>query len=224
MSFDYYDKTLSAEKLRRVYEIAPRRVKQYLEAEIHHVLARMTDHAVVLELGCGYGRVLERLAQKASELYGIDRSLASLRMARDILSEHKNVYLAQMNAVNLAFRERCFDLVVCIQNGISAFHVDQRKLIEESIRVTRLGGLVLFSSYSDKFWNERLRWFELQAQHELLGEIDYQRTGDGVIVCKDGFTATTVDEAGFSELTRALEAEVHLLEVDSSSLFCEIHV
>ena len=220
--FDYYNDRLNAGNLRRVYEIAPPRVRQYLDSEIQHVLGRMTDGAVVLELGCGYGRVLKQLTQRTIELCGIDTSIASLRMARNILSEYDNVFIAQMNAAHLAFRDHCFDLVVCIQNGISAFHVDQRQLIQESMRVTKPGGLVLFSSYSHKFWQDRLHWFELQVQHGLLGEIDYEKTGNGVIVCKDGFTATTVNEAGFSELTRELEADVRFLEVDQSSLFCEI--
>jgi ubiquinone/menaquinone biosynthesis C-methylase UbiE len=222
--FDYYDEKLSAERLRRVYEVAPPRLKQYLDAEIQHVLGRMKPGAVVLELGCGYGRVLERLAPKAGHLYGIDTSLASLKLAHQSLSAHKNIFLARMNAANLAFSDRCFDLVVCIQNGISAFHVDQRQLIAESLRVTKPGGLILFSSYSERFWDERLHWFELQAQHGLLGEIDREKSGNGIIVCKDGFTATTFDEAGFRLLTHGLNADVHLLEVDLSSLFCEIYL
>jgi ubiquinone/menaquinone biosynthesis C-methylase UbiE len=220
--FDYYNDKLSADKLRRVYDIAPPRVRQYLNAEIQHVLERMPDQAAVLELGCGYGRVIERLTPKAGELYGIDTSWASLKLAHTMFSEHDNIFLAQMNAANLSFRDRSFDMVVCIQNGISAFHVNQRQLIEESIRATKPGGLVLFSSYSDKFWDARLHWFELQSQHGLLGEIDHEKTGNGVIVCKDGFTATTVDAAGFRRLTQGLEAEVRLIEVDRSSLFCEI--
>ena len=52
-----------------------------------------------------------------------------------------------MDAAALGFRDRVFDVVVCIQNGISAFKVDRRALIAEAIRVTRPGGSVLFSSY-----------------------------------------------------------------------------
>jgi len=37
----YYSDHLSAERLRRCYEIAPLRVQQYFEAEIQHVLARV---------------------------------------------------------------------------------------------------------------------------------------------------------------------------------------
>jgi 2-polyprenyl-6-hydroxyphenyl methylase/3-demethylubiquinone-9 3-methyltransferase len=82
--------------------------------------------------------------------------------------------------------------------------------------------VALFSTYAERFWDDRLEWFELQAQAGLLGEIDYDKTGDGVIACKDGFTATTVRPSAFLSLTRGLGAEVRLVEIDESSLFCEI--
>ena len=220
----YYNDKLAAERLRKVYEIAPPRVQQYLSAEIEHVTNRIPSGATVLELGCGYGRVLLPLSFLAGELYGIDTSLASLRLARTCLAGKKDVYLACMDAGGLAFRDRSFDVVVCIQNGISAFHVDQRRLIEQSVRVTRPGGLILFSSYSERFWDERLNWFELQAENGLLGEIDYARTGNGAIVCKDGFTASTVDAKAFRKLTDGLGARVDISEVDRSSIFCEIRL
>jgi len=44
----------------------------------------------------------------------------------------------------------------------------------------------VFSTYAAEFWSERLRWFELQAAAGLVGEIDYEKTKDGVVVCKDG--------------------------------------
>lgn len=224
MNSGYYNEILAAERLRQVYEIAPPRVRQYLNAEIEHVINRIPFGATVLELGCGYGRVLLALVHQAGELYGIDTSLASLRLAQTWLAGHKNVFLACMDAANLALHDHSFDMVVCIQNGISAFHVDQTRLIEESLRVTRPGGLVLFSSYSEKFWDERLHWFELQARSDLLGEIDYTRTGNGVIVCKDGFTATTVDMQAFRKLTDGLAAGVDISEIDQSSIFCEIRL
>jgi 2-polyprenyl-6-hydroxyphenyl methylase/3-demethylubiquinone-9 3-methyltransferase len=100
--------------------------------------------------------------------------------------------------------------------------VDRRALIAESIRVTRPGGTVLFSTYSAKFWNDRLAWFELQAAEGLLGEIDHERTRDGVIVCKDGFTATTVGPAEFSMLVSGFMVSSQVIEVDGSSVFCEL--
>jgi len=221
---DYYSERLSAEKLRRCYEIAPPRVRQYLDAEIRHVAARIRPGDALLELGCGYGRVLEPLARSASTVAGIDTSLASLRLARQLVAQLSNCRLLRMNAVALAFRDRVFDVVVCIQNGISAFGVDQRALIGEAIRVTRPGGRVLFSSYAQKLWEHRLAWFEIQSRHGLLGEIDREASRDGVIVCKDGFKATTVTPREFASLTAGLGVESRVEEVDESSTFCEIEL
>ncbi|HIE15010.1 TPA: class I SAM-dependent methyltransferase [Candidatus Bathyarchaeota archaeon] len=218
----YYCDKLSAEQLRRCYEIAPPRIQQYLEAEINHVLHHINPGDMVLDLGCGYGRILPSLAQKARAVIGIDISFSSLLLGKKTVLNIANCHLLNMDAVLFAFPDRIFDIVVCIQNGISAFHVDQQDLIRESIRVTKPGGTILFSSYSDKFWNVRLEWFQLQSEAGLLGEIDYNKTCEGVIVCKDGFRATTVKRHQFLALTEKLNADIKIQEVDESSLFCEI--
>ncbi len=220
----YYAERLSAERLRRCYAIAPPCVRQYLDGEIAYVADRIRPSDTVLELGCGYGRVLERLAPLAGTLVGIDTSRSSLKLACTLLDRFTNCRLVRMDAVALGFRDRVFDVVVCIQNGISAFKVDQRTLIAECLRVTRKGGRVLVSTYSGKFWRHRLEWFRLQAEQGLLGEIDWERTRDGVIVCKDGFRATTVGADEFTALVSDLEVTHRIEEVDESSLFCELQI
>jgi 2-polyprenyl-6-hydroxyphenyl methylase/3-demethylubiquinone-9 3-methyltransferase len=218
----YYAQKLSAERLKKCYDIASPRVRQYFEAETAHVVAKIKPGDKVLDLGCGYGRVMPQLAGKAGLVFGIDSSMANLWMAMDELKTLPRCALAAMNALHLGFKSHTFDVVVCIQNGISAFHVDQRELVRESIRVTKPGGLILFSTYSENFWDHRLEWFYQQAEAGLLGEIDPEKTGNGVIICKDGFKATTMDRDGFLSLTAACEGAVNIEEVDGSSLFCEI--
>jgi SAM-dependent methyltransferase len=218
----YYSERLSGERLRLCYEIAPPRVKQYLEAEIAFVLDKIEGCELVLELGCGNGRVLERLTAKTETAVGIDTSYESLRLASELLCNSSRCHLAMMDAAALGFRDGCFDAVVCIQNGISAFRVDQRKLIEEAVHVTRKKGTVLFSSYSERFWEDRLRWFRMQAERKLVGEIDEDATGNGVIVCKDGFKATTIKPEDFIRLTSGLPFETIITEVDDSSIFFEL--
>lgn len=221
---NYYAEKLAAERLRTCYDLAPPRVKAYLEAEIDFVLQKTSSSMIVLELGCGYGRVLRCLLPQVRVAVGVDTSFPSLRMARDFLGRTESLHLAQMDAAHLAFRDRAFDVTICIQNGISAFGVDQQRLFAEAVRVTRLGGTALFSSYSDGFWTDRLRWFEIQSAHGLIGTIDYQATGNGVIACKDGFRATTVNAAGFRSLAGVLGLAPNILEVDCASLFCEVTV
>jgi SAM-dependent methyltransferase len=220
----YYSKKLSAERLQLCYQIASPRVKQHLEAEIEFVLEKIGTADLVLELGCGYGRVLKKLVEKAKTTFGIDTSFASLSLAQKTIGNISSLYLAVMNAVELGFGNRKFDTVICIQNGISAFKVNKQELIEESIRVTRSGGTVLFSSYSDRFWEDRLEWFRLQSEYGLIGEIDENASKDGVIICKDGFRSGTIGPDEFLSLTSGYSVEPTITEVDGSSIFCEIRV
>jgi SAM-dependent methyltransferase len=155
---------------------------------------------------------------------GIDTSFESLLMAKDLIEPGYFCPLMNMDAGFLGFRDQTFDIVLCIQNGISAFSIDRRALIEEAVRVTKLAGTVLFSSYSHRFWEDRLLWFRHQAKQGLIGEIDEERTGEGIIVCKDGFRASSVGPEEFISLTSGIGSKVTLTEVDGSSIFCEIRV
>jgi len=220
----YYVEKLAAERLRACYEVAPPRVMAYLEAEIGFVLERISRSTLALELGCGYGRVLERLLPRARAVVGIDTSIASLRLARSLESGGRRIQLAAMDAAGLGFGDRTFDLALCIQNGVCAFAVDPLKLLSEAVRVTRPGGTVLFSSYAACFWPDRLEWFRAQAARGLIGEIDEAATRDGVIVCRDGFRARTMGPEGFAALAASLGLTATLTEVDGSSLFCEVVV
>jgi 2-polyprenyl-6-hydroxyphenyl methylase/3-demethylubiquinone-9 3-methyltransferase len=129
-----------------------------------------------------------------------------------------------MNAMALGFLAQSFDVVICIQNGISALKVNPKNLIRETVRVAHAGGRVFFSSYSEKFWKDRLEWFQLQAHAGLIGEIDWSATQEGVIVCKDGFRATTCGRAEFLSFISELPVELKIEEVDHSSLFFEMRV
>jgi 2-polyprenyl-6-hydroxyphenyl methylase/3-demethylubiquinone-9 3-methyltransferase len=218
----YYSRRLSGERLRRCYEVAPPRVRQYLEAEISFVLSRIAPEDEVLELGCGYGRVARRLAAVAGRVVGIDTAPESLTLARALAHPGIACEYLEMDAADLGFPDGSFDAVVCVQNGLSAFGVDPLRVVREALRVTRQGGKALFSSYAPSFWKHRLDWFRLQAREGLVGEIDEARTGGGVIVCRDGFRATTLREEDLAALARALGAEARTAEVDGSSMFCEM--
>jgi 2-polyprenyl-6-hydroxyphenyl methylase/3-demethylubiquinone-9 3-methyltransferase len=219
---DYYSENLSGDRIKLCYDLAPPRVRQYLEAEIDHVRKKIQPGNQVIELGCGYGRIIPRLAAKSGLIVGIDTSYSSIMYGLNVIKNFNHCHLLVMNAIQLGFPDQTFDRVVCIQNGISAFHVDPGILIREAVRVVKPGGSAIFSSYADQFWPYRLEWFKIQAEVGLVGEIDYEKTKDGVIVCKDGFTATTVRPQEFKEYAEGIKAEIRIEEVDQSSVFYEI--
>ncbi|MBN2017437.1 MAG: class I SAM-dependent methyltransferase [Candidatus Cloacimonetes bacterium] len=219
---DYYANTLSGKRLQKCYDIATPCVQQYLKAEIEFVCNKINPGDRVLELGCGYGRAMKYFLEKTDQVVGIDNSEENIRYAHEYLKDVSGWQIHCMNAIGLQFDDASFDVVVCIQNGLSAFHEDPVRIMSEALRVIKKNGIALFSTYSEKFWNERLQWFRDQAAHGLLGKIDEEKTGNGIIVCKDGFTARTFNKHDLSTLTKSLNVSASFYGVDGSSLFCEV--
>jgi ubiquinone/menaquinone biosynthesis C-methylase UbiE len=222
--FDYYSRNLSAIRLKKVYDLAPPRIKQYLKAEIDFVLSHIDPGDYVLELGCGYGRVQRELVAKPKLLVGIDTATDSLQSAKSYLSGNSKVFLATTDAMCLGIKSRFFDLTICIQNGISAFHIPPETLIAESVRVTKPGGHVLISSYASEVWEDRLDWFRLQSNAGLIGEIDVEKTEYGKIVSKDGFSGTTYNQNDFEAAVKPFKIPYKIVTVDNSSIFCDIRI
>jgi SAM-dependent methyltransferase len=221
MTRDYYAKKLSAQRLSQAYELAGPRVRQYLRAEIDHLAGLIKPHMRILELGCGYGRVLGQVAHLASEAWGIDNSTDSLTMAR---AQYPGLHLRQMDAASLDFEDNGFDLVFGVQNFISACKVPPMELLKEALRVTRPGGDLLLSSYAAEFWPHRLEWFQKQAEQGFLGPIDLEASGEGRIICQDGFVATTFSPQEFEELARSCAVRARIYTIDNSAVFCRIAV
>ena len=85
---------------------------------------------------------------------GIEREL---ELARQLADPCSRCEFLQMDALNLTFEDSEFDKVICVQNGICAFGVDREMFVREALRVARPGGRLLLSSYSERFWPDRLR-------------------------------------------------------------------
>ncbi len=215
---NYYAGKLNAGKLQQVYETDIPRVRQYLEAEIEFVARTLDGSEKVLEIGAGYGRIIKRLAPFARSVTGIDISEDNVRFGKDYLQDAPNCRLLVMDAHGMEF-EGEFDVVCCLQNGLSAIKGDPQNLVGRSVKALAPGGRAYFSTYSGRFWEHRLKWFQEQARKGLLGEIDMEKTKDGRIVCKDGFTATTFSPGELEGLGRASGCAWIVKEVDDSSLF-----
>jgi len=217
----YYKERLSAGKLLRCYEVAPSRIRQYLNAEIDFVVSNLHSTDLALELGCGYGRVMKRVSEYVSWIVGNDISKENLNFAKSYMETCQNYTLFLMDASRMSFRSNVFGVVLCIQNGISAFGVDTKRLVSEAIRVAKNNGIILFSSYSSKIWEARVEWFKEQSSLGLIGELDIEKTGNGSIVCKDGFRASTVSGKQLVELFSEFGLDASITEVDESSIFCK---
>ncbi len=221
MTDNYYAQKLNASNLYRVYETGIDRVRQYLDAEIDFVRRRLRGGERVLELGAGYGRIMKTLAPFAASVTGIDISEDSVAFGREYLAETPNCRIETMDVHTMTFDAE-FDVVLCLQNALSAMKGDAADTVARCVKALVPGGTLYCSSYSPKFWEHRLAWFREQADKGLLGAIDEERTRDGLIVCRDGFVARTFSEADLDALGRASGQSYRVEEVDESSVFLVI--
>ncbi|MCH2108440.1 MAG: methyltransferase domain-containing protein [Polyangiaceae bacterium] len=104
----------------------------------------------VLEVGCGTGLVLQRIAQFASRAQGIDLSPGMLEKAKE-----RGLDVVEGSATRLPFPDNSFD-VTCSFKVLA--HIPEIDLaLSEMARVTRPGGTILAEFYNPKSLRGLLR-------------------------------------------------------------------
>jgi ubiquinone/menaquinone biosynthesis C-methylase UbiE len=109
-----------------------------LEAEF---VARWGRGKDVLEVGCGTGLVLRRVAQFARSARGVDLSPGMLQKARE-----RGLDVLEGSATALPFGDESFD--VCCSFKVLAHVPEIGRALGEMARVTRRGGIVLAEFYN----------------------------------------------------------------------------
>ena len=114
------------------------------EAELSIVMPHARDRAV-LEVGCGTGLILRRLADVAHRATGIDLSEGMLEVARA-----RGLDVHQGDACELPFEDSSFDVTCSFK--VLAHVPDRARALSEMARVTRPGGVIIAEYYNRASW------------------------------------------------------------------------
>ena len=95
-----------------------------------------------LELGCGTGVFMQKVAASGARLQGLDLSLELLAKAQERLAGLGNAALQRGNAEQLPYADNSFDTVY----GSSVLHhLDLERALGETFRVLKGGGWMVFT-------------------------------------------------------------------------------
>lgn len=105
------------------------------------VLLPYLENAKALELGCGTGLILERVAKIAEQAIGVD---FSRDMAKHAVDRGLDVRIGHLYA--LPFEDDEFDVTYAFK--VLAHVPDAKRALQEAARVTRPGGFILAELYN----------------------------------------------------------------------------
>lgn len=102
---------------------------------------------VILEIGCGVGRIGKYMAPQCKKWIGTDISFEMLRFARDNTINMNNVELIELEDCSLkAVASGSLDRVYCTAVFMHLDEWDRYRYVEETFRVLRPGGRCYFDN------------------------------------------------------------------------------
>ena len=90
-----------------------------------------------MDIGCGFGRHIEIIANFSKEVIGIDINFEMIEKAKNKLSNFKNVKLFIKDAQNLDFKKDYFNYVICFTNTFGVFPEIKERVLREMKRVCK---------------------------------------------------------------------------------------
>lgn len=106
----------------------------------------------VLDIACGTGQVTVRLARSGYEMFGVDKALEMMLVAREKAKRiGVEIGLAQSDMRYLPFKES-FDAVICLYDSINYMLTseDLRKAFLSAASVLKTGGLYIFDVTTER--------------------------------------------------------------------------
>jgi ubiquinone/menaquinone biosynthesis C-methylase UbiE len=193
-------------------DMAKRAVSGFVEEEKYFATAEETRRSlestvglkpddVVLEIGCGVGRVGMVIAPLCKRWIGCDVSSNMLKHATKRLSQHKNVSVMEVSGFGLKpIADGSIDMVYCT---VVFMHLDEWErftYVLEAYRVLRPGGRVFIDNFnlcSDEGW----RVFEHHLAippNERLPHISKSSTPQEIetYLCRAGFRSVMLEQTG----------------------------
>ena len=127
----------------------------------------LNKNDVVLDIGCGDGKLTSLISGKVKKVIGIDNQQFPLDMAEVIIDGQgiKNVEFENKDGVNFDYKDESFDKVVCFDMIEHIPEEQTNKLVKNIARVLKKDGWVCITTPNRKFLTSRIFGHNLIEKH-----------------------------------------------------------
>lgn len=112
-----------------------------------------------LDIGCGPGVMVQHLAGKGLEVFGVDIAEGMIRQCKESFGSIKNTHFSVGKIENLDFKDSFFDIALSM--GVVEYLDDEPAAIKELSRVLKPGAIVIITVPNKlspyRIWNHVLR-------------------------------------------------------------------
>ena len=147
---------------------------------------------IILDVGCGGGININRMAKQAKMVYGVDYSIESVKLSSEVNRQEIHdgkVKVLEGNVAKLPFEDNTFDIVTAFETVY--FWPDIEKCFGEVKRVLKPGGIFLIGMESNGSDNlimkvsERLIDMTVYNDKEIKGFLKNNEFSDITIYLRD---------------------------------------
>lgn len=148
---------------------------------------------IILDVGCGGGINIKRMAKNAKKVYGIDYSVESVKLSKEVnekLIVDGKVEIQKGNVKDLLFDDDTFDIVTAFETVY--FWPDIEKCFGEVKRVLKPGGTFLIGMETNgsdnfimKFWKHFID-MELYTDEEISSFLQNNGFNEITVYIRDG--------------------------------------
>lgn len=148
---------------------------------------------IILDVGCGGGINIKRMAKNAKKVYGIDYSVESVKLSKEVnekLIVDGKVEIQKGNVKDLLFDDDTFDIVTAFETVY--FWPDIEKCFAEVKRVLKPGGTFLIGMETNgsdnfimKFWKHFID-MELYTDEEISSFLQNNGFNEITVYIRDG--------------------------------------
>lgn len=133
----------------------------------------ISQEDIVLDIGCGGGINVNTMAQKAKKVYGIDYSIESVNLSREVnddLIKRGIVEIHNGNVKDLPYDDNAFDIVTAFETVY--FWPDIEKCFGEVKRVLKPGGIFLIGMESNGSDNLMMKLSEKLIDMNVYDDVE----------------------------------------------------